>query len=73
MITFIKVKGQCCRSWGFRLIGGMDEGLVLKIDKVTNIIIVIIIIVITNIIIIIFILIIIIVMWYHQIKTKTGA
>jgi len=22
------------RSWGFRLIGGMDEGLVLKIDKV---------------------------------------
>ena len=51
----------------------MDEGLVLKIDKVTNIIIVIIIIVITNIIIIIFILIIIIVMWYHQIKTKTGA
>ena len=29
------------RSWGFRLIGGMDEGLVLKIDKATNIIIVI--------------------------------
>ena len=56
MITFIKVKGQYCRSWGFRLIGGMDEGLVLKIDKVTNIIIVI-----TNIIIIILILIIIII------------
>ena len=28
----------CYRSWGFRLIGGMDEGLVLKIDKVTSII-----------------------------------
>ena len=22
------------RSWGFRLIGGRDEGLVLKVDKV---------------------------------------
>ena len=37
----IAVEGQCYRSWGFRLIGGMDEGLVLKIDKATIIITVI--------------------------------